>query len=111
MLKHLREYINFNDYDIDETYDSPLTDKEFVKFLRDNFIYDKFINNLDSAIITNDHYYGRYWYSINTFCNDITSKFDLERCDYIKYAFVWSGTPEGRTFWANWHYRWFTKAM
>ena len=101
MLKHPREYkyINFDDVDIDET-KSPLTDKKFVKFLKDNNIHDKFINNLSLAITNNDELYKVFWQSIETFCDD------LKRYKYISHAFSWDLTPEGSNFWGNWNGHW-----
>ena len=108
MLKHLREYIDFDNYDIDETYDSPLTDKEFVIFLKDNNIYDKFIDNLYRDIEKGGKYYGQLWHSVETFCDEI-SNIGEGRPLYIVSAFVWDKTPEKFDFWKHWHYRWFNR--
>jgi len=68
--------VNFNDFDVDETYDdSPLTNKKFVKFLKDNNLHDKFINNLKQLTAINT--------SVETFCDDVNEY------DYISLAFVW----------------------
>ena len=101
MLRHLREYIDFNDIDTDETIEnSPLTDKEFVKFLKDNNIYWKFINNLYVAMRENKWGYGTYWNSIETFCQDVNVH------KYIARAFVWVKTPEGNDFWRYYNEKW-----
>jgi len=103
MLKHLREYIDFDNYDIDET-DNQLTDKMFVKFLKDNKIYDRFINNLHRAITNHDEQYENYWYSIGTFCNDINKIYGISQ--YMILGFNWRGTPEGSDFWNYWYKKW-----
>ena len=99
MLQYLKEYINFNDYDTDETYDSPLTDKGFVKFLKENNIYNKFMDNIREEIIEHGKYWS-YWRSIENFCNIITDY------AYIVSAFFWPDTPEGVIFWNKYDRMW-----
>ena len=106
MLKHLMEYIDFNDIDTYERPSDPLTDKRFVKFLNINGIYDKFMDNLYRAIEQNDGHYRRNWYSIKTFCDDISKT--EGRYKYITLAFYWSNTLEGYEFWEYWHSLWVT---
>ena len=85
--------VNFNDFDVDETYDdSPLTNKKFVKFLKDNNLHDKFINNLKQLTAINT--------SVETFCDDVNEY------DYISLAFVWDYTDEGIEFWDKINTRW-----
>ena len=101
MLKHLMEYIDFSDIDTDETcHNSPLTDKEFVKFLKDNDIYDRFMNNLYWEVKNQVYHYNKHWYSINTLCKD------LPRSNYIGSSFSWKQSPEGYDFWLKYHNRW-----
>jgi len=98
MLKHLREYIDFDNYDIDET-DSQLTDKTFVKFLKDNNIHDKFIYNLQQFIHKRKKK-GLSYTKISDFCNK------TDNIDYILYSFSWSDTPEGADFWSGYNNKW-----
>jgi len=99
------ESIDFNDIDIDETHNrhSPLTDDEFVKFLIDHDIYDKFISNLESPNNT-DEFRGGYWNSIETFCDDISTEYG--RGDYIDRSFDWEYSPEGHSFWESYSDAW-----
>ena len=99
MLTHIREYIDFSDIDTEET--RLLTNKNFVTFLKDNNIYDKFINNLQQEIVHSRGYYGNEWSSIETFCDDV----DVGR--YISDAFYWGSTPEGHRFWDRYDYIWY----
>jgi len=111
MLKHLREYIDFDNYDVEETKGrltnkeetrDHLTNKKFVEFLKNNDIYKKFLDNLrrEMRVRNRATYYKRFWYSINTFCNDV------QELDYINNAFFWKDTPEGHDFWERYHYEW-----
>ena len=99
--------VDFSDIDIEET-KYLLTDEEFVKFLIENRAYDKFINNLRYEILSDStvefYYYSKCWFSIDSFCDDIRTKYG--RQSYIGYAFVWSDTEEGRDFWKKIHYLW-----
>jgi len=94
----LHESIDFNDWDDEEEfeYDSPLTDKEFVKFLYDNNVYDKFIYNCEH----DTSYNGRYWKSLKTFCKEIPIK------DYILHSFSWLNIPEDVSFWRKINKKW-----
>ena len=90
MITHLREYIDFNDVDTDETDCNPLTDKDFVMFLIDNNIYREFIYNLKQYMMKG---YRRYWSNTRTFCQEIS------RYSYVSNAFMWDKTKEGFKFW------------
>ena len=94
--------IDFSDIDIEETKQSDsLSDKEFVDFLVNNDIYDKFINNLHMEVSASYHsFYRKDWMSIETFCDD------LRWYDYVEFAFVWVDSPEGKDFWNNVHQLW-----
>jgi len=100
-LKGLNESIDFNDWEEEEfnENDSPLTDKEFVKFLKDNNIYDKFIYNCTDNKL-NKFFEGTYWKSLETFCTD------LDRKKYIIYSFDWRITKEKFGFWAKISDKW-----
>ena len=87
----MSEHINFDDIDIDETNRSLLTDKNFVKFLKDNKLYEKFMSNLI--------------YPADIFCNTI------QRPSYISSAFPWSSTPDGQDFWLKWAVLWSKEIM
>ena len=101
MIVHLREYIDFSDIDTDETVeDSPLTNEEFVKFLRTNNIYRRFMDNLYKAVKEKKWGYGRYWYSIETFCDDMNAR------RYIARSFIWNESPEGNDFWKYYNNEW-----
>ena len=93
--------VDFDCYDIEETNGSPLTNKKFVKFLKDNKIYDKFIYNLKQEISHSHGYYGRSWHSIDTFCDDVSPG------NYIIHGFFWPLTPEGRMFWDRHNTVWY----
>jgi len=95
---YLKERVDFNDYDIDET-ESPLTCKNFVKFLKDNNIYDKFIYYLQQDINMRKKISYPY-IEINNFCDEVNVY------QYIKTAFLWRSTPEGYDFWNYWDDRW-----
>ena len=81
------ELINFDDFDANEDdpiEDSPLMDKDFVTFLYDNNVYNKFIKN----------------------CLSIKKCNRLPRMSYIYGAFDWYDTPEGSDFWKDIHKKW-----
>ena len=105
--------IDFSDIDVEEIKQSDsLSDKEFVDFLIENDIYDKFIDNLHREI-SNDrlsihHYYNRCWFSIDSFCDDIRIRYG--RGTYVNYAFAWSNTDEGRDFWKEIYNLWERKS-
>jgi len=94
----MKKYIDFNDIDIDET-ESSLTDKEFVKFLKDNNIYDKFIYDLQQDINMRKKK-GHPYIEVNNFCNE------TDYLDYILGAFPWGNTPEGTDFWIRYNHKW-----
>jgi hypothetical protein len=83
--------INWNDWNIEEE-DNKLDEilnKKFVKFLKDNNAYDKFITNLN---IVNK--------PIEIFCDDSKKK------SYINRSFIWFQTKEGFDFWENLNVKW-----
>ena len=96
--------INFDEFDIDET-KQVLTDKDFQTFLYDNDIYYLFIDNLENEMYVPTTYYDSYWFSLETFCNDI-QKTTENRGDYILYAFDWESTKQGHEFWDNYSTMW-----
>ena len=99
MLKHLREYIDFDKYDTEEI-DSRLTDKDFVKFLNSWNAYYKFVHNL-TEFMKRDHYdFNIYWDSVEDFCHKV------KRVNYISTAFMWDETDEGYWFWSRINSRW-----
>ena len=91
MFLYLKEYIDFSDIDVDETYDSPLTNKRFVMFLKDYGIHDKFIRNTKQD--------SKQW-NIKAFCDRVQPQF------YITNAFFWLATPEGYDFWDRYDHLW-----
>ena len=91
-MSELYKYVDFDNVYIDETvhetiYDSPLTDNNFVKFLKDNNIYEKFMNNLVVPA--------------NMLCNG-----GSQPHSYILSAFSWEDTREGHDFWSMWNGVW-----
>ena len=86
----ITESVNFDDWDEEEfnEEDSLLTNKEFVKFLKDNNVYDKFIYNLKNYISLDDYCYKIY----------ITN--------YILDSFTWNNTKEGHNFWYDIYNKW-----
>jgi len=101
-MMYMKEYIDFDDYDIEEkdaVINSPLTDKEFVKFLKDNHIHDKFVYNYQRSIDKKKR--NRYPYiEISDYC-DMTN--DL---DYILSSFSWVDSHEGIGFWSGYNDKW-----
>jgi len=90
-LDNMNESIDFNDWDEEEYEVSPLTNKKFVKFLKDNGVYNEFIYNCNNK--ANNAFIRKEWKSLKTFCTD------LNDYAYIRYAFIWIETKEGYDFW------------
>jgi len=100
--ENLSESINFNDWEdeeINEEDNSLLTNKDFVKFLKDNGVYDKFIHNCKIAV-TNSLNFVKTWKTIETFCIDII------KYRYIRDSFDWRKTKEGYNFWSKINEKW-----
>ena len=94
-MKYLKlfENIDFEDWDeieINEE-DDILTDEDFVKFLKNNNVYDNFIKNLNNA----DANFKHYWKDINNFCENVV------KTHYLFNSFNWANSPEGDLFWRN----------
>ena len=100
---HIKNYTDFkyiiseNNINLDEYYeeeineDDGLSDKSFVKFLKNNYVYDKFINNINNTEL-NQH---TFWKDIYNYCD----RFEKE--SYILAAFNIDNSDEGRNFWIN----------
>ena len=92
-MKHDKP-IDFQNIDIDETDsnmvdDSPLTDKEFVKFLREYGIYNTFMREIRRYNERNPLFYV----DTEILCENIEKKY------YISAAFNWDRTDDGFKFW------------
>lgn len=97
-MKYLHKYnenmINFDEFDTEEhTSVEQLTDKDFVNFLYDERVYDKFIHN-----IKNSHPYEPD--IILIYCDN------TPRPLYVYNAFTWADTREGSDFWVSIHKKW-----
>jgi len=96
------ENFDFNDedFDFDEEDENPdisIPDEEFVKFLKDNNCYDRFIENF------NDHLKSsRKFHKSNNLYDYIKSR--GEREDFIQYAFDWE--LDDYNFWENLEGNW-----
>jgi len=98
LYQNIRQYIKYEDWDDEEYEDSPLTDKEFVRFLKENGVYDKFIYNCENVISSS--YFTKTYKSLETFCTDIKKK------DYFYDSFDWENSTEGHTFWSKINGKW-----
>ena len=104
--------INFDEFDVEEKIKCVLTDSDFCRFLQDRGAYNRFINNLQSEIKRNSsRYYGKYWFSIETFCEDLKKVHIgysyMSRYNYTGLCFHWAETPEGRSYWNDIDMEWF----
>ncbi len=94
----MKRFENFN-WEFDEEEEGEeLTNIKFVKFLKVNGAYDKFIDNLNNY----DNHPMEYkdWNSIDSFCDDISPQ------RYFIVSFKWKGTPEGYNYWSNLYKKW-----
>lgn len=77
-------------------YQSPIKDKVFLKFLKDNNIYNKFINNCKK----DKEFKEKYWHNLADFSKN------LNRHNYMTRAFMWDKTKEGSNFWSRYNSDW-----
>jgi len=99
-MKYIKEFkdIDWDDFDIEE--DDPNTHKDFegnekfYKFLKDNNVLDRYMNNYDPF------YEGNGNISLFKFLNICMNK------NYIFKAFLWSETYEKFGFWDNINSKW-----
>ena len=103
--------INFDEFDIEEKYNKFCDDKEFIKFLKRHNAYDKFINNLEMEMSTGGYYYGRDWFSLETFCSDIRNNIYEGRDAYTTHCFSWGKSPEGNKYWRHISNEWYFRTM
>ena len=67
----------------------------FIKFLKDNNIYEQFMFNFNKREEHRNNAIPK---------NQFFSK--TKRKQYINYAFTWSHTKEGWTYWNKFHEKW-----
>jgi len=100
-MKHIKLFENFDfnedDFDFEEEDEnSKLTDKNFVDFLVNYKIYDKFIANYNPR--------GNQYIPIEKFCDTIKNTYGI--IDYLYEAFRWDKTPEKYSFWQKYDHFW-----
>ena len=79
--------INFDEFDIDET--DIIPDKDFKDFLKDNDVYNDYVNTLKNGYM------------------NIGEFFDLaDKKSYISRAFPWDESSRGAKFWVNINRKW-----
>lgn len=102
--------INFDDFDVEERQqrNTYLSDKEFVMFLTRHKAYYKFIDNLIREKNYPNGYYGKTWFSLETFCKDIVDTRTIGRLGYID-SFYWEDSPEGNDYWERLDGKWYKK--
>ena len=76
-----------------------LSDVDFITFLIDNDIYDRFVNNVLEYKLSNPEKTG-IWSNVKGFFSSKSRK------KYIENGFDWNDTPEGELFWGGWNYKW-----
>ena len=76
------------------------TKQQFVKFLKDNNVYEQYMFNFKEHRIKRKQDVPRVYYAEKVFflnCN----------CEYfIRNAFPWKCTPQGGYYWANIDTKW-----
>ena len=78
--------------------------KEFFKFLKENNLYDKWLNNLkDQHPISSTE--ERRW------DNMYKRLYDNKSLEAINYAFCWRKTEEGHDFWEEKNKKWKCKVI
>jgi hypothetical protein len=95
MNKYLKKYINFNNYEEDSSNffipkDCP---QDFINFLKNENIYEKFINNL----LNNNN---QWKWNFSKYCKDIKKQY------YLSSSFRWYKTEEGDKFWRDINDKW-----
>ncbi len=87
----MKRFEDFNWEFDEEEFNDELTNNEFVKFLKDNGAYDKFIDILNGY---DDYKMGhRDWNTISSLCDDSPPD------SYIDESFYWEHTPDGYDYW------------
>jgi len=88
----------FEDFDEEEySYDLELTDEDFVNFLQEHNIYEKFIENFDP-------YDNLIVKSKDDYCKSVRNYF--KKTDYIWAAFSFPKTNEGIAHWNKYDKIW-----
>jgi len=111
-LEQRNENFDWNEDDFDDEEfeyggDSELTDKQFVNFLQDNDIYDRFIYNFnphDSEINNLSNHYSLKELPIFKFCDKVMNLYGKQ--DFLWAAFNFKNTPEGLVFWSKYDRMW-----
>ena len=67
----------------------------FIQFLKENNIYEQYMYNFNKREESRNKAYPK---------NQFFSK--VRREQYINYAFTWSITPEGWSYWNKFHEKW-----
>jgi hypothetical protein len=98
MNKYLKKYIDFDNYEKENSNFLVLKDcpQDFINFLKNKNIYEKFINNLLSF---NNQQKKENWKQCK-FCKDVDKFF------YILSSFYWHETEEGSDFWEDINNKW-----
>jgi hypothetical protein len=99
-MNYIKKYINFNNYEEEKEFIiDPLLRNcpdKFIKFLKKENVYDKFVKNLNITGWKNNVWLDQYHY-----CNGKILD------EYISKSFRWSSTIEGHKFWylveEKWH--------
>ena len=65
--------------------------KEFIKFLKDEGAYDKYVRNLKEAAL--------FEFDLDTELSEIFELVEMIGDTPLSFSFYWKETPEGHHFW------------
>lgn len=88
-------------------YDDFITNDNFRKFLIENEIYEKYIYNCENFYIDIESRFPQIFIARENVEKDFMKNFSsIEPDGYIYWAFTWSNTVEGHSFWFNIDQKW-----